>query len=244
MSFWVILGLSRRRPSRSTISTPLSKLLGHDVPVMEEGVLLEADVHEGGFEAVFEVAHLALEDAADQAFLGGALDVELLEPAFLEHGDAGFERFGVDDDFLVDPLDRLDQPLDLLDQVGGRGADGLDDAPGLFLDAGRARTASLPRPRPASPGWARGNRACRRGGCVGSAGSPSGGRPAAMFSARSISWACRCSYTFSWARVVRRRLPRGPGWRRGRAVAAAHVPARRWGGIACRAGAGRNFCHS
>ena len=74
----------------------------HDVPVVEEGVLLEADVHEGGLEAVFEVAHLAFEDAADQAFLGGALDGELLEPAFLEHGDAGFERLGVDDDFLVE----------------------------------------------------------------------------------------------------------------------------------------------
>ena len=57
------------------------ELVGHDVPVMQEGVFLEADVHERGLEAVFEVADLALEDAADQAFLGGALDVEFLQLA-------------------------------------------------------------------------------------------------------------------------------------------------------------------
>ena len=65
----------------------------HDVPVMEKGVLLEADVHKGGFEAVFEVAHLAFEDAADQAFFGGPLDGEFLEPAFLEHAPREFPGF-------------------------------------------------------------------------------------------------------------------------------------------------------
>ena len=131
MSFCVMRGLSRlRSPSRSTTSTPLSKLLGNDVPVMEEGVFLEADVHERGLEAVFEIAHPAFEDAADEAFLGGALDVELLELAVFEHGDARFERFGVDDDFLVDFLLRLDEPLDFPDDLGRGGLDRLDDALG------------------------------------------------------------------------------------------------------------------
>jgi len=81
---------------------------------MQEGVFLEADVHEGGFEAVLEIADLALEDAADEALLGGALDVELLEAALFGDGDAGFEGFGVDDDLLVGPFHRADQVFDLL----------------------------------------------------------------------------------------------------------------------------------
>jgi hypothetical protein len=84
---------------------------------MQERIFLEADVHERGLEAVFEVAHLALEDAADEAFLGRALDVEFLQLAILGHGDARFERLGVDDDFLVDFLFRADEPLDFLDDV-------------------------------------------------------------------------------------------------------------------------------
>ena len=79
---------------------------------MQEGVFLEADVHEGRLEAVLQIAHPALEDAADEAFLGGALDVEFLQLAILGDRDAGFQRFGVDDDFLVDFLFRADQPLD------------------------------------------------------------------------------------------------------------------------------------
>ena len=90
---------------------------------MQEGVLLETDVHERGLEAVFQIADLAFEDAADEALLGGALDVEFLELAVLEHRDAGFQRLGVDDDFLVDFLLRADQPLDFFDER--RGGDAL-----------------------------------------------------------------------------------------------------------------------
>ncbi len=86
------------------------------------------------FKSVFEVAHLALEDAADEAFLGGALDVEFLQLAILGHRDARFERLGVDDDFLVDALLRADEPLDFLDDVGGGGADGFDQPFRLFGD--------------------------------------------------------------------------------------------------------------
>jgi hypothetical protein len=52
------------------------------------------------FKPSSKVAHLALEDAADQAFLGGALDVEFVQAPFLQHGDTDFERLGVDDDLL------------------------------------------------------------------------------------------------------------------------------------------------
>src|SRR5208283_3242367 len=43
---------------------PAVELVRHDVPVMQEGIFFEADVHERGLETVFEVADLALEDAA------------------------------------------------------------------------------------------------------------------------------------------------------------------------------------
>ena len=82
---------------------------------MEKGVLLKADVHEGGFEAIFQVANLAFVNAADEPFLGGALDGELLEPAIFADGHAGFEGLGVDDDFFVHLLLRLHHLLDLGD---------------------------------------------------------------------------------------------------------------------------------
>jgi hypothetical protein len=50
-----------------------------DVPVMEEGIFLEADVDESGFEAVLEIADFAFENAADETFFGSALDVEFFE---------------------------------------------------------------------------------------------------------------------------------------------------------------------
>ena len=68
---------------------------------MEKGVLLEADIDERGFQAVFEIAHFAFENAADQTFLARAFDGEFLELAFFQNGHAGFERLGIDDDFLV-----------------------------------------------------------------------------------------------------------------------------------------------
>ena len=92
MSFCVMRGRSRLLVFAFDDFDAAVEAAGNDVPVMQEGVLLEADVHEGGLEAVLEIADLALEDAADEAFLGGALDGEFLERAVFEHGDAGFER--------------------------------------------------------------------------------------------------------------------------------------------------------
>ncbi len=68
------------------------------------------------FKSSFKIANLAFENAADEALLGGALDVEFLQLAVLEHGDARFERLGVDDDFLVDFFLRADEPLDFFDE--------------------------------------------------------------------------------------------------------------------------------
>jgi hypothetical protein len=72
-----------------------------NVPIVQEGVFLKANIDKGGLEAVFEVADFAFEDAADQAFLGGAFDGEFLQAPVLLQGDARFQGFGVDDDFLV-----------------------------------------------------------------------------------------------------------------------------------------------
>ena len=69
---------------------------------MQKGVLLEADVHERGFQAGLKVFDLSLEHAGDDARFGGALDGELFELAFFENGDAVLQRLGVDDDFLED----------------------------------------------------------------------------------------------------------------------------------------------
>jgi len=109
----------------------------HDVPIMQKSVFLEPDINKRRLEAVLEIADFALEDAADEAFLGGALDVELLEAPFLEDGDACLESFGIDDHLLVDLFHRLDQPLDLFDEVGGGGADGIHDAARWLGDAHR-----------------------------------------------------------------------------------------------------------
>jgi hypothetical protein len=92
---------------------------GDDIPVMEEGVFFEADIDEGGLEAVFEVLDAAFEDAADQAFVVGSFDGEFLEAAVLEDGDAGFEGFGIDDDLLVDLAGRLHEALDFADDLVG-----------------------------------------------------------------------------------------------------------------------------
>ena len=73
----------------------------HDVPVVEEAVLLAADVHEGGFETVFQVLDAALENGADKAFLGGALNGEFLQLIVLHHRNASLQGLGVDDDVLV-----------------------------------------------------------------------------------------------------------------------------------------------
>ena len=90
------------------------ELIGDNVPVMEESVLLEANIHEGGLKHVFQVANAALENAAYEAFFRGAFDIKFLELSVFSHRDTRFERLGVDDHFFMYFLHRFDQPLDLL----------------------------------------------------------------------------------------------------------------------------------
>ena len=79
-------------------------VLGNHVPVVDEGVLLHADVDEGGLEAVLEVLDAALVDGAHQPFVRGMLHLELLEVAVFDDGDASLKLFGVDDDLALDLL--------------------------------------------------------------------------------------------------------------------------------------------
>ena len=71
---------------------------------MEEGVLLEADVHERGLEVVLQVLYAAAEDAAHEALLVWVFDHVLLEAPVFQDGHAGLEFLDVDDDFALDLL--------------------------------------------------------------------------------------------------------------------------------------------
>ena len=79
-------------------------VLEQDVADVEEGVPLQADVHEGGVHALEDVRDAALVDVPDDALL--ALDVQLDQAAVLDHGDPGFAVIDVDQDLLVEALAR------------------------------------------------------------------------------------------------------------------------------------------
>jgi hypothetical protein len=83
---------------------------------VQERVLGVADVDEGGLEAGIEVLDTALVDAADHAVVGLALDLEFLEAAVDEEGDALFERLGIDDELAVGAFLFLEDREDLLEQ--------------------------------------------------------------------------------------------------------------------------------
>ena len=68
---------------------------------MEEGVLLEADIHEHRLQAVLDVFDAAFEDGADDVAVALALDGVLLEHAVFEQGDAALEPLGVDDELVT-----------------------------------------------------------------------------------------------------------------------------------------------
>ncbi len=108
---------------------------GHDIPVVQEGVFFKTDVHEGCLQPVFQILDFAFENAPHEAFVTRAFDGELFEFAFFQDRDAGFERLGVDDDFLVELLHGFHQALNLLDDSVGDAFDGVHDSLGrLFLD--------------------------------------------------------------------------------------------------------------
>ena len=74
-------------------------LVGRHVPVVQKGVLLQADIDERRLEVVLEVLHASLEDAADEPLVLGMFDHVLLEPTVLHHRHTRFETLHVDDDF-------------------------------------------------------------------------------------------------------------------------------------------------
>ena len=69
---------------------------------MQEGVLLESDIHKGGLEAILQVLDHPLVDAPDNPFFRGMLNLELLQLAVLEHRHAGFEALGIDHNLTLE----------------------------------------------------------------------------------------------------------------------------------------------
>jgi hypothetical protein len=67
---------------------------------MEERIFLEADVDEHRLQAVLDVFDAAFENAPDDVAIGFALDAVFLEHSVLHQGDAPFEFFGIDDQFV------------------------------------------------------------------------------------------------------------------------------------------------
>ena len=110
---------------------------------MQEGIFLEADIDEGGLQTIFQVADLALENAAHEPFFRGAFNGEFFETPLLQHRDARFERLGVDDDFLVNFLHWLDHPLHPLDNLVRRALDRFDKIFRLFGNIDRLETFLL-----------------------------------------------------------------------------------------------------
>src|SRR6266481_355882 len=108
-----------------------------DIPIMQKRIFLETDVDESGFEAVFEIAYFALENAADEPFFGGAFDVKFFEFAFFENAHAGLKNFRVDNDFFVNAFYGFNETLHLFDERTRCGADAAHDAFWLFFNLNR-----------------------------------------------------------------------------------------------------------
>ena len=104
------------------ISRQPSDERGRDgVPEMQERVFVQADVHEHRLEALLDVAHAALEDAADDVLVAFALDGVFLQHAVLEECDAAFEFLDIDDNAVATGRIRsadAQQSFDALNHVG------------------------------------------------------------------------------------------------------------------------------
>ncbi len=74
-----------------------------DVGDVQKRGALQADLDEGRLHAGQHARNAADIDVADQPARGGALDVQLLHDALLEHGHAGFLRRDVDEYFVAHP---------------------------------------------------------------------------------------------------------------------------------------------
>ena len=91
---------------------------------MEEGVFLDADVHESGLEAIFQIADFAFVNTGHNALIVVAFHGEVLKSVGLHDADACFEALGTDDDFPAGGL--------LGDELTNKAFDRGDDA-GFFF---------------------------------------------------------------------------------------------------------------
>ena len=122
-------------------------VVGVHVPVVEERVLAHADVDERGLEVVLQILDAAPEDGADEALVGRVLDLELLEAAVLEDGDARLELLGVDDDLAREMVGLARDPLELEEILREHGKMGLKGCENGETE----RTARAPGSGPEAP---------------------------------------------------------------------------------------------
>lgn len=66
---------------------------------MKEGIFFESDINEHRLDARFDIANLALVDAADDIAIGFAFDCVFLETVVLQQGNPFFEFLATDDQF-------------------------------------------------------------------------------------------------------------------------------------------------
>ena len=76
-------------------------LVGDHIPVMEERILLQPDVDERRLQVVLQILDPPLEDAPHESLLHRVLHLELLHPAVLNHGNAGFQFLNVHHNFAL-----------------------------------------------------------------------------------------------------------------------------------------------
>jgi hypothetical protein len=79
---------------------PHPPLVGCVVAAVEEGILVQADVHERRLHAGEDVGNDALVDVADDGATARPLDVQLGELVAILHGETGLRHADVHDDPL------------------------------------------------------------------------------------------------------------------------------------------------
>ena len=143
MSRCVIFGLSRPLTFALDDFHAAVELVRHDVPIMKECIFLRNPMStNAALRPSSRLRTLPLKMLADEAFLGGALDVEFLKLAVFRPATRSFERLGVDDDLLVDFLFGPDEPLnfftrfeaaDLMDSTSPLGCSLIGTGANFFL---------------------------------------------------------------------------------------------------------------
>ena len=76
-------------------------ILRDHVPVMDERILLHADIDKSGLQAIFHVLDATFIDTADNALFRRTFNEELLQMTIFHNRDPGFQTLGVDDDLTL-----------------------------------------------------------------------------------------------------------------------------------------------